>query len=398
MSGTAWRGTVSALCAIRVGIGLARFAYTPLIPALVEAEWFAPAQAAYLGAANLAGYLAGALLGRPMAAWISAPMLLRGMMLAATASFLACAYPLPFGWFFLWRFVSVVAGAVLMVLAAPTVLAHVPLEKRGLAGGLIFTSVGLGIAASGTLIPVLLGFGLRETWIGLGLLALALTIASWGGWPRVGAATGRQTVIPRTALRSDPKLTALYFEYALNAVGVVPHMVFLVDFIARGLERGVAVGGRHWVLFGAGATAGPVLAGALADRIGFGRALRFAFVAQTICVGWLAVSTSTGALIISSFLVGAFLPGSVSLVLGRVRELARDEREAQSGWTFATLAFAVGQAIAAYGFSFLFGRTGSYALLFGIAAAALALALAVDLSVGALAAKRENARSVKLGE
>jgi predicted MFS family arabinose efflux permease len=205
-------------------------------------------------------------------------------------------------------------------------------------------------------------------------------------------------VIPRTALRSDPKLTALYFEYALNAVGVVPHMVFLVDFIARGLERGVAVGGWHWVLFGAGATAGQVLAGALADRIGFGRALRFAFVAQTICVGWLAVSTSTGALIISSFLVGAFLPGSVSLVLGRVRELARDEREAQSGWTFATLAFAVGQAIAAYGFSFLFGWTGSYALLFGIAAAALALALAVDLSVGALAAKRENARSVKLGE
>jgi MFS family permease len=142
MSGTAWRGTVSALCAILVGIGLARFAYTPLIPALVEAEWFAPAQAAYLGAANLAGYLAGALLGRPMAAWISAPMLLRGMMLAATASFLACAYPLPFGWFFLWRFISGVAGAVLMVLAAPTVLAHVPLEKRGLAGGLIFTSSG----------------------------------------------------------------------------------------------------------------------------------------------------------------------------------------------------------------------------------------------------------------
>ena len=43
-----------------VGIGLARFAYTPLIPALISAGWFSPSQAAYLGAANFAGYLAGA--------------------------------------------------------------------------------------------------------------------------------------------------------------------------------------------------------------------------------------------------------------------------------------------------------------------------------------------------
>ena len=44
------------------GIGLARFAYTPLLPALVDGNWFSTSQAAYLGAANLAGYLAGAVL------------------------------------------------------------------------------------------------------------------------------------------------------------------------------------------------------------------------------------------------------------------------------------------------------------------------------------------------
>src|SRR5215207_7251621 len=54
VSHAGWHATASALCAILVGIGLARFAYTPLIPALVEAGWFTPAQAAYLGAANLA--------------------------------------------------------------------------------------------------------------------------------------------------------------------------------------------------------------------------------------------------------------------------------------------------------------------------------------------------------
>ena len=55
------RAILAALCASLVGIGLARFAYTALMPALVAEQWFVPAQAAYLGAANLAGYLVGAL-------------------------------------------------------------------------------------------------------------------------------------------------------------------------------------------------------------------------------------------------------------------------------------------------------------------------------------------------
>ena len=37
----------------------------------------------------------------------------------------------------------------------------------------------------------------------------------------------------RPAAAPDPKLRALYLEYALDAVGSVPHMVFLVDFIAN---------------------------------------------------------------------------------------------------------------------------------------------------------------------
>ena len=41
-------------------------------------------------------------------------------------------------------------------------LACVPAARRGLAGGAIFTGVGLGIAASGTLVPLLLRIGLAE--------------------------------------------------------------------------------------------------------------------------------------------------------------------------------------------------------------------------------------------
>jgi predicted MFS family arabinose efflux permease len=381
-----WRATAAGLCATLVGIGLARFAYTPLIPALIAAEWFAPAAAAYLGAANLAGYLAGALLARRVARHARAAIVLRANMLLASAAFFACAAPLPFAWFFIWRFTAGVAGGVLMVLAAPTVLAHVPPARRGVAGGAIFTGVGLGIAASGTLVPLLLRAGLTATWCGLGALALALTLLAWRSWPaeRTGAPPA-----PATQNRAHfaPALKALYVEYALNAVALVPHMVFLVDFVARGLARGIDVGAQYWVLFGIGAVAGPLLAGLVADGIGFGRALRLAFVVQAAAVAVPAITGAPAALALSSLVVGAIVPGIVPLVLGRVHDLIpRDERERQAGWSLATVAFALGQAAAAYGFSFLFGRTGgAHAGLFAIGATALMLALAIDLAAAALA-------------
>lgn len=91
-----WRMLMAGLCASLVGIGLARFAYTPLLPAIINAQWFSASTAAYLGAANLAGYLAGALLGVGIARQTGTRAALRLMMVLATLAFLParCRYRL----------------------------------------------------------------------------------------------------------------------------------------------------------------------------------------------------------------------------------------------------------------------------------------------------------------
>ena len=67
-------GSLPGLAALLLGIGLARFGYTPLLPALIEQQWLDAGEAVYLGATNLAGYLAGSLL----AAWLGNAMPRRG--------------------------------------------------------------------------------------------------------------------------------------------------------------------------------------------------------------------------------------------------------------------------------------------------------------------------------
>ncbi|VVP79539.1 hypothetical protein PS918_02156 [Pseudomonas fluorescens] len=385
-----WRGTVAGFSASLVGIGLARFAYTPLLPAIVGAHWFDASKAAYLGAANLAGYLAGALFGRSLAAKTSTRFTLRAMMLLASLAFFACAYPVSFAWFFGWRFLSGVSGGALMVLAAPTVLAHVPPSRRGLAGGVIFMGVGVGIAASGTLVPLLLQQGLAQTWLGLGVIALLLTAIAWRGWPSdnapVAGASHHRRVPPTGTLK------ALYVEYALNAAGWVPHMIFLVDFVARGLGQGLQTGAQYWVLFGIGATLGPLLAGVLADRVGFGRALRVSFIIEALSVAVPAFGLGTVWLMASSVIVGAFVTGTVPLVLGRLHEiLARHPAQQQAAWQTATVGFALFQAIAAYGLSFLFSYSGgNYSLLFMIGTAAMLMAFAIDVAAALRSAPRST--------
>lgn len=246
-SRSTWRYAVAGLSASLVGLGLARFSYTPLVPALIAAKWFGASDVVYLGAANLVGYLAGALAARALATRIGAVRALRAMMLLATLSFFASATPLSFTWFFAWRFLSGLTGGIIMVLTASVILPHTSAGRRGIVGGVIVAGVGLGVAASGTLVPLLLQQGLSQSWYGLGLLSALLTLASWWNWP-VEAKPVATPLHEAKHHRGSLAARALLLQYGLNAVSLVPHMVFIVDFVARALGQGIAAASRYWVL------------------------------------------------------------------------------------------------------------------------------------------------------
>jgi predicted MFS family arabinose efflux permease len=172
-------------------------------------------------------------------------------------------------------------------------------------------------------------------------------------------------------------LGVVYLQYALMAVALVPTMIFLVDYIARGIGWGTHTAAAFWVVYGVGAIVGPVAYGALADRIGLAATNRMALIGQLLAIMVLVLSSQTMPLLLAILVIGSFPPGIVPITLGRVQQqLAGDPVAQGAAWSRATIVFALFQALAGYAYSFLLASThGNHVLLFCIGGAAIALAL-----------------------
>ena len=160
-------------------------------------------------------------------------------------------------------------------------------------------------------------------------------------------------------------------------------MVFLVDFIARGLGRGLASGGRYWIVFGAGALIGPLVAGHLGGRFGFRALLRAAFIWQAAAVALLLVAVSPPALAVSSFMMGMSVPGVVATVIGRTHELVPHDPARQAAAWASHPRLRARPAVSGYLYSYIFAHSANgYPTLFALGATAMLTALAVDLAAG----------------
>ena len=374
-------GTIAAMGAIFVGLGLARFAFGPLQPAMVIDGWFSGSTSSLLTAANLAGYLFGALAGARLARRFPAVTVIRVMMVLTALSFFACAdNSLPFAWFFGWRVVSGVTGGILMALSGPTILAYVAEKRRPLIGETLLYGITVGIIFAGAIMPVLIDDSVSLAWVVLGALALLTTAATWGLWPPSPPAP------PLPSGEKPPEGRLLPLQYGLVSIGVVPQMVFLVDYIARDVGLGVTDASHYLLVYGLGSLAGPVLYTFATGKIGLRTTLRAGIIVQLVSCVLLLVGESTAFLAAASFLAGLGMPGMVAAFLLRSQQISEGNVDAHRAlWGATTAAFAVGQAIAAFGTSYLLDRFGEggigYPLLFGAGAACLAAAFALDFAI-----------------
>jgi predicted MFS family arabinose efflux permease len=168
-------GTASAL-------GLARFAYGLLVPAMRDDLGWSLAKAGTLTTANSLGYLVGALAAGPLARRLTETATFRLGMVLTAAALAANAATSSYPVLLATRAAAGVSGALVFI--AGGVLASRAAASRGsaLPVSIYFAGAGLGIAVSGTVIPPLLSHHPDRwplAWAGLAAAAGLATIFSW---------------------------------------------------------------------------------------------------------------------------------------------------------------------------------------------------------------------------
>jgi predicted MFS family arabinose efflux permease len=340
---------LGGILALAAAMGIGRFAYTPLLPAMQKAAGLDPTQAGLLAATNYAGYLAGALLAAvavPASARVRI-LMVSAIVVAATTALMAVTTNLA-AWSAV-RFVAGLASAGVLVLATGLVLDDLRRQGRTSLSGWLFSGVGLGIVVSGVVVR-LTGdaLGWHGDWL---LLALLATVAIYPVWKWLPP-TGREHVPPSTSppgpTVSTPgshaapiAYTLLFAAYFLEGIGYIVTGTFLVAIVdsTPGLQ---GIGADVWIVVGLAVIPSAILWATLAGRAGYARALTGAYVLQAIGIA-LPIAGGAGAAFASAVLFGGTFAGitALTLTLGGHLETSRSARLIG----MLTAVFGIGQMI-----------------------------------------------------
>nr|WP_312534996.1 YbfB/YjiJ family MFS transporter [Moraxella sp. CTOTU47618] len=135
---------ILASTALAVAMGIGRFAFTPILPLMIQEGTVHLAQTAWLSSSNYVGYLVGALLllkskRHPL-------FVILGLSLVTLTTWLASLSS--FDWLLVLRFLAGVASAWVLVSISAFAINWLK-SRRVVTSGLIYTGVGIGITLTG---------------------------------------------------------------------------------------------------------------------------------------------------------------------------------------------------------------------------------------------------------
>ncbi|NUO97361.1 MAG: YbfB/YjiJ family MFS transporter [Nonomuraea sp.] len=322
-------GTASAL-------GLARFAYGLLLPAMRDDLHWTLAEGGTMSAANGLGYLVGALATPAVRRRLGTTATFRaGMIVTAVALALT-----PVGDDHLVlpavRALAGASGAAVFVTGGVIAARIATRVSSGTPIAVYFAGTGLGIVFSGATIPVL-GDRWHLAWAGLGVAAALAAAASWSAARTDDdrdepAAAGRAPVRPlwRTAV-----------SYLLFAAGYITYITFLSAYLA-GRGASVTQVTFTWTVLGLAVMATPFLWSRPLTHWPGRRALA-ALLAVLACGAALPLLSPAPPVILASALVyGATFMGVPAAVTALIKAGTPPARWTGTLAAFTTL-FAAGQ-------------------------------------------------------
>jgi sugar phosphate permease len=391
-------------------LGLARFGYTSILPAMQDSLRLSNAQTGALQSWNLVGYLLTVVLAGMLSARYGPRVVIStSLLITALAMMLTGLFP----WFEnvrLGRFLAGVGGAGGNVPAMALISAWFGSRRRGLATGAGVGGSSVGLMVTGPLVPLLLNRygadGWRVSWFVLGGIALAVfglcalflrNRPEEMGLTPVGenedesirrAAEKRAGALDWSLVYQSRTLWHLAVIFFAFGFSYIIYSTFFIRYLVKECGFTQSAAGLLWLKIGMLSGLSGFIWGGLSDRWGRRLALANVFLLQGAAFLILGLSRQLPIVYISAGLF-ALTAWSVPALMAALAGDVFGARLAPAALGLVTVIFGIGQAFGPYFAGRIADATHSFSIAF-LAAGTVALTLGAGGSWLLPPMKRQN--------
>jgi len=297
-------------------LGIARFAYTPLLPIMQQQAGLGLSEAGWLAAINYVGYLSGAIIASLISNLILKDRLYRIGLIIAVLTTIGMGLTTNIWLWSILRFFAGLSSAAGLLLGSGLILNWLIRHGHRSELGIHFSGIGWGIAFCAIVVELLSHhFDWSQQWILLSLMGILLLIPAWLWLPAPD--TSSVTRSGEEMIDNPPSRTFMQIfmaAYFCAGVGYVISATFIVAIVNQlpGLE-----GKGSWTFMVLGLAAAPacIIWDFIARRYGNLNALISACLLQIVGILLPIIEPNLAMAMLGSILFGGTFIGIVSLVL-----------------------------------------------------------------------------------
>jgi len=295
-------------------MGIARFAYTPLLPVMQEHTGLGLAEGGWLASINYLGYLVGAIVASMISDLALKDRLYRIGLVVAVVTTAGMGLTESIWLWAVFRFLAGLSCAAGMLIGSGLVLNWLIRNNHRSELGIQFSGVGLGMILCAVAVELMNSvLDWRQQWLVLTAMGAVILIPAWGWLPRPEPAPVNHQAMKDSP--PDPVFLQLFtIAYFCAGIGYVVSATFIVALVDElpGLEgKGV------WAFLVMGMAAAPsaILWDLIARRFGTLNALTAASLLQTAGILLPVIEPSILLTMLGAILFGGTFVGIVCLVL-----------------------------------------------------------------------------------
>ncbi len=348
---------------VGAALGLARFGYSTVLPAMQEGIGLDNTQAGVIATANLFGYLMLAAIGGALASRLGPRVVIAAGLTLAGLSMLLTGMVSSFAGATFWRLLTGIGSGASYVPVMGLMAAWFSARRRGLAAGILVSGSSFVLIVIGPSVPAVLNaygdMGWRVCWWGFGTLVLIIAMIAALLLRNCPEDCGLRPVVEDTSgngerARAGLKWGAVYRARSVWHLGAVyfPHgfsyIIYLTFFVAILVQEAgytEAAAGNLFMLVGWLSLACGIIWGHVSDVLGRGPALMIVYLIHVVAFAIFGLTASPVALTISAILFG-LTAWSIPAIMSAASGDIVGPKLAPAALGFATLFFGVGQAAA----------------------------------------------------